>query len=127
MEGTGSVVWFEELVLGRSGEDRTDLRLDARLSAARADVPVLEDGLLLERPQQASWTGPAVLGDARYVGTRLVVAEDERAFDWLLGAAVDACRTDGVRLAAGGELLRVADGDPLRGRARLHGGRGTDA
>ena len=63
--------WVDELVLGRSTEDPAAVGFASELSIARDGVALLEDGLCLSPAFMAAWRGPAVLGDARYVGSRL--------------------------------------------------------
>ncbi len=61
--------WTDELVLGRSGEDPTDLALDSTWRLDVAGRPRWRDGLATG----PGWTGPAVLGTARYVAAEVAV------------------------------------------------------
>lgn len=108
---SASLHWCEELVLGRTGDAATDCVFH---TATRIDVdghPVLRDGLTSGAP---AWQGPAVLGDARYVGSRVMVnaADDQGAVHpqrwWPLAQR-------------GSFVRRVLSSDPLTGRAELAG------
>lgn len=131
--------WADELVLGRSGEDRTDLGFD---TSVRIDVdgrPVWRDGL----SNAAGWTGPAAFGTARYVGSTLrlgpagrpvpggtaapgpgavpepVGGESSGTGPVPVGPDPDPFDSGWLPLAAGGLLRRVLATDPTAGRARL--------
>jgi urease accessory protein len=60
--------WTEELVLGRHGEVSGEIEL--RLRVDLADRPLLRHRLAVGAP---GWEGPAVLGEERATGLRLVI------------------------------------------------------
>jgi len=64
------LVWREELVWGRHGEDGGDIGLDTRV---RLGERTLHRHELSVGPWAAAWDSPAVLGRARATGTLLVV------------------------------------------------------
>lgn len=64
------LVWREEVICGRHGEDSGDLTL---LTAVRLDGAPLFQQELTVGPKAPAWTGPAVLGGATAVGSLLVV------------------------------------------------------
>lgn len=100
--------WRDELVLGRSGEDASEVGLETALRVDHGDRPLLRDGIRSAH----GWLGPAVLGGARYVGAVHV-----------LGSIGHSVPTEPVRgwftLAGPGRSARVLDTDPARGRCRL--------
>jgi urease accessory protein len=65
-----ALVWREELVCGRHGEEPGDARL---LTSVRLDGRPLYAGDLAVGPSAPSWSGPAVLGGARVYGSVLYV------------------------------------------------------
>lgn len=89
LEAGASVVWREEVVLGRSGEATGSLL--QRLRVDRAGSPLLRNDLALGPAWPAS-RGPAGCGSARVFGTLLVVGAGARA--------VTVPREEGVRSAA---------------------------
>ena len=99
--------WVDELVLGRSGEDAATVSFAGELFVARSGSPLLEDGLALTPATSDVWRGPAILGHARFVGSRLRVGGS------------GAIASGWTALAGGGRLARVVDVDPLAGRRRL--------
>lgn len=110
LEAGASVVWREEVVLGREGEATGSLL--QRLRVDRAGGPLLRNELALG-PAWPGSQGPAGCGSARVVGTLLVVGAAARTL------AVP--RGDGVRSAA----CRLADDAVLvvalsESRERLH-------
>ncbi|HVX22677.1 MAG TPA: urease accessory protein UreD [Acidimicrobiales bacterium] len=72
MAGTATVVWREEVVLGRHGEEPGRLR--QRFRADLDGRPLLRHDLDLG-PGAAGWDGPAVLGGHRAVGFHLVAGD----------------------------------------------------
>lgn len=64
-----SVVWREELVLGRRDEDPG--RVESRIDATAGGKPLLRN-LLTVGPGTAGWDGPAVIGNAGAAGSLLV-------------------------------------------------------
>jgi len=68
IDGTGTVVWREELLLGRHGEQPG--RVHHRFRADVGGRPLLRHDLELG-PGARGWDGPAVLGGHRAVGFRL--------------------------------------------------------
>lgn len=66
LAGGGSVIWREEIVLGRSGERPGDLR--AGLDIVSERVPLLRQELAVG-PAASGYDGPAVAGHSRALGT----------------------------------------------------------
>jgi urease accessory protein len=104
LAGTGQVSLRDEVVLGRSGERASDTQLAATVMVRRDGRPLFVDGIDTSRP--GAW-GPAVLGDARYVGT---VVETAR---------IPAPGDGWIRLAHGGAVCRVLDHCVASGRQAL--------
>jgi urease accessory protein len=69
LEPGASVLWREELVLGRRGEKTG--RVESRIDATVGDRPLLRN-LLTVGPGTAGWDGPAVIGRAGAAGSLLV-------------------------------------------------------
>ena len=65
-----NLLWRDELVCGRHGEQPGDVKLATVL---RLDGRELFRHELAVGPNAPGWSGPAVLGDARAVGSRLMV------------------------------------------------------
>jgi urease accessory protein len=65
-----SLVWREELVCGRHGEQPGDARLDTTVRYAGGTLMRQEVAV---GPRAAGWDGPAVLGGGRATGSLLVV------------------------------------------------------
>lgn len=110
LTGSGTVHWSDEVVLGRSGEDAETVEFVSHMRVMRNGAVEFEDGLALEPAGADVWRGPAVLGRARYLGTRIDLGEASSLADhndcWMT-------------LSGGGHLLRVIDADPLVGRHRF--------
>ncbi len=98
-----SVLWCDEVLLGRTGEDHRAARLTTRTSFDREGEPVVRDGL---RTHAAGAFGAAVLGHARYLATIVELGGDVLA----------ATDPPAMELAAGGRMFRVAA--PTAGAAR---------
>jgi urease accessory protein len=100
----GTLVWRDELVCGRHGEDPGD---------ARADITVRHAGATLYRhelaigPAAPGWSGAAVLGGGRAVGSVLMVGSDLPA-PGIPGedAAIMALAGPGVVAMAAGRDIR---------------------
>lgn len=114
--------WTDELVLGRSGENRCDLRLDTSVRIDRDGRPAWRDGL----STGGGWTGPAVLGTARYVATTVRLDPSEATvpvgtvdLPSVPGPDPDPFDSGWLPLAGGGALRRVLAADPAAGRATL--------
>lgn len=112
LDGDAALDWTDELVLGRTGEDLGTIALVTELGIIVDGRPLLEDGMELRPSEASSWMGPAVLDDARYVGTRIlrgvaptIDTDDERRM-W-------------TELAGGGHLGRVVCQDPVTGRRQV--------
>lgn len=71
LEEDASLVWREELVCGRHGEEPGDARLESTVRHAGRTI-VRQD--LAVGPRAAGWSGPAVLGGGRATGTLLAVS-----------------------------------------------------
>jgi urease accessory protein len=70
LEAGARLLWREELVCGRHGEQPGDLRLAI---AVRLDGSPLLRQELAVGPSAPGWSGPAVLGGARTAGSLLLV------------------------------------------------------
>ena len=66
MAAGATLLWRDELILGRSGEDVTSVGLQSVLRVERDSRPVLHDGVSTETDGAL---GPASIGGARYLGT----------------------------------------------------------
>ena len=118
--GHGSILWWsDELVLGRTNDDLDTITLDAQCTVQRGQVVVFDDGLHLHPREAESWQGPAVLGDARYLGTllRFNDANDAIAANDAPAASPHQCGS--TALAFGGTLTRIVAADPLLGRRQF--------
>jgi urease accessory protein len=121
MAATAGVLWHEELLLGRHGEEPGRLR-----QRLRADVdgrPLLRHDLALG-PGVPDWDGPAVLGDHRAVGLRLLAGAryleadpDRPAADGRRADLGDGWAT--MALAGPGRLTTALAPDLRTLRARL--------
>jgi len=67
---SASLVWREEIVCGRHGEDPGDLTVSTRVR--RDDSPLFAQDLAVG-PRAPAWAGPAGLGGARTAGSLLMV------------------------------------------------------
>ena len=109
----GTLVWRDELVCGRHGEDPGDARTDVAVRRAGATLYRHE---LAVGPAAPGWSGAAVLGSGRAVGSlvligtdppRAAIADDDAAIMPLAGPGV-------VAMAVGADIRRVrAVLDPL--------------
>jgi urease accessory protein len=95
--------WQDELIFGRTGELASSVRVKTRLHADLEGRPLLRDALDTTRPGSH---GPAVLGDARYLGTLATLGHRNT---W----------SDSFQLAGEGSLRRVVSSDIAYGRAAL--------
>lgn len=106
VDASGQVCWVDEVVLGRTAETPAAVALYSTLYAHVDSLAVLRDGLDTTRP---GWNGPAVAGDARYLGS--VIG---------LGRYLDAPLPRGTFALAGpGVLFRHLDRDTVAGRCSL--------
>jgi urease accessory protein len=96
------VVWTDELVLGRTGDDPATVGVDTAVRADRAGRPLLRDGL----SSGPAWRGPAVVGTAAYIGAVHVLGQRIDGPDWW-------------PLHGPGATTRVLADDVVRGRAEL--------
>jgi urease accessory protein len=80
LDGTARLHWREELVCGRHGESGGDLTL--AMTIRRSGQPLFRHDLTVG-PRAPWFSSPAVLGDARCVGTLVVV--DATAFQPRVG------------------------------------------
>ena len=110
LDDGGTLDWTDEVVLGRSGEQLDAVGYVASMCVRTELVARFEDGLALSPATARIWRGPAVLGDGRYLGSRLLIEG---------GAAGAATPAGWTPLAAGGRLARVVHADPLVGRQLL--------
>ena len=83
LAGDASLVWREEVVLGRVGEAPGALRASVRI--VRDRLPVLVHGLDTTRP---GWDGPAVTAGHRVVGLAAAVGAPGLAGSALAGSAL---------------------------------------
>ena len=103
--------WLDEVVLGRTGESPTNLRVASEMHVDGPGGPLLRDGLDTGAPGAH---GPAVLGPSvRFVGARHAWGRRAPA-----GAAGSVVRFE---LAGEGTMWRVATADVAAGRAALAG------
>ncbi|TMR10852.1 urease accessory protein UreD [Nonomuraea turkmeniaca] len=110
LEPDASVLWREEIVFGRYGEEPG--RCHARFDATCAGRPLIRQEFTVGDP--ALDTSPAVFGAARCVGTTFLTA-----------TAKEALVADGVAvlpLAASGTLVSALAGDAVELRSRLKWG-----
>lgn len=120
-----SLVWRDELVLGRHGE--APGHMSTRVSVDRQGVALVRHGLRVG-PGAPGWDGPAVLGDARATGTVVVVRPGLAAATTTLcrDAAVLAVADDATVISAvapdAAELRNRLD----RGLAGLAAGRAAE-
>lgn len=104
----GRLVWRDELICGRHGEDPGDLR--SELDVRYAGRPLLAHDLAIG-PRAPGWAGPAVLGGARAVGSLLVVGGP--------GPAATSGDSATMPLAGPGTLTVALADDPADLRKRL--------
>lgn len=100
LAATASVLWREEVMLGRAGEPPG--MLDAELRVVRAGTPLLHQQLQLDGTNPAVHGAPSLLGDARAVGSLL--AAGPGVPDHLACDADPALRGAVLELEAGGRL-----------------------
>ncbi|XVU23254.1 urease accessory protein UreD [Actinoplanes sp. CA-054009] len=128
--GGGRLLWRDDLVCGRHGEDPGDVRTETTIRYAgrtlyRHDLSV--------GPSAPGWSGAAVLGGGRAVGTVVSTAEmgaaqvDAAAVD---AAAVDAAAVDTAAVDTAGLARGPLGGDafvmPLAGPGSLATAVGSD-
>ena len=82
---------------------------------ACSGAPLLDDGLVLEPVTAEVWRGPALLGDARYLGSQLLVGSADREADRAGGNPPPG----GPRSPVAGGLPECSMPTPLVGRRRL--------
>jgi urease accessory protein len=97
------LVWREELVCGRYGEAPGDIRLSTLVHHGGR---VLYQHELAVGPSAPGWDGPAVLGDARAIGSVLLVNRPVPAEAGSTGATVLPLAGPGVLLCAIGRDVR---------------------
>lgn len=100
LAATASVLWREEVVLGRTGEPPG--MLDAELRVVRAGAPLLHQQLHLTGDDPAAHGAPSLLGNARAVGSLLVAGPDIP--EHLVRDAGPTLRGAVLELEAGGRL-----------------------
>ncbi|GID65871.1 urease accessory protein UreD [Actinoplanes cyaneus] len=104
VETGGSLLWRDDLVCGRHGEDSGDFVAD---TLVRYGGSTLYRHELAVGPRAAGWSGPAILGGARAVGT-VVTAGPESMVPGAAGP--DAA----VMPLAGPGMLATATGADIR-------------
>lgn len=72
LAASASIVWREEVILGRSLRDEGPGSLDAELRVIRAGAPVLHQQLMLDGSGSRLHGAPSLLAGARAVGSLLV-------------------------------------------------------
>ncbi len=103
MEAGGSLLWRDDLVCGRHGEDSGDFVADTLI---RYDGSTLYRHELSVGPRAAGWSGPAILGDARAVGTVVTAGH--------VLAETEAGPNAAVMPLAGAGMLATAIGADIR-------------
>lgn len=112
---TASVLWREEVILGRTGEPPG--ALDAELRVVRAGVPLLHQQLQLDGRDPSVHGAPSLLGGARAVGSLLVAGPDVP--EHLVREADDVLRGAVLELEAGGRLATATATSAARLRTWL--------
>lgn len=115
LAATASVLWREEVILGRTGEPPGTL--DAELRVVRAGVPLLHQQLQLDGHDPSVHGAPSLLGGARAVGSLLVAGPDVP--EHLVREADGALRGAVLELEAGGRLASATSTSAARLRAWL--------
>ncbi len=100
LAATASLLWREEVILGRTGE--APGQLDAELRVVRAAAPLLHQQLQLSGSDPSIHGAPSLLGGARAVGSLLVAGPDVP--EHLVREASDDLRGAVLELEAGGRL-----------------------
>ncbi len=113
LSGTARVLWRDELIIGRHGEQPGTWR--SRLSVERDGTPILRHGIHIGE-DAPGWAGPAVADGNRCIGTLLAVGYE-------LSAPRDVCGARGrlFQLAAGGVLVTAMTADAIELRSFLDG------
>ncbi len=113
----GTLIWRDDLVCGRHGENSGNVRTRTTIRYAGT---MLHRHDLAAGPAAPGWSGPAVLGDARAVGTLLIAGADRPAPGLLDGGAVMPLTGPGVLATAVGADIRAVRRalDPLTAPAR---------
>ncbi len=102
LAATASVVWREEVILGRSRGAEGPGELDAELRIVRAGAPLLHQQLSLDGSGAATHGAASLLAGARAVGSLLVAGPD--APEHFAQAAEAGLRGAVLELEAGGRL-----------------------
>jgi urease accessory protein len=89
----GTLIWRDDLVLGRHGEDSGDVRTTTTIRYAGA---TLHRHDLSAGPAAPGWAGPAVLGGGRAFGTLVIAGPDRPPAGRLDGGAVMPLAGPGV-------------------------------
>jgi urease accessory protein len=115
--GGGTLIWRDDLVCGRHGEPSGDVRTTTTIRYAGT---TLHRHDLAVGPAAPGWSGPAVLGDARAVGTLLIAGADLPDAGLLDGGAIMPLTGPGVlAIAVGPDIRGVRRAlDPLTAPAR---------
>jgi urease accessory protein len=108
--GGGALIWRDELVCGRHGEEPGDARTDIALWHAGTTLFRHE---LAVGPRAPGWCGPAVLGSGRAVGSVVMIGTDPPA---ITSAGEEAAI---MPLAGPGFVAMVVGTDIRRVRAVL--------
>jgi urease accessory protein len=114
LEPGASVVWREELVLGRRDEEPG--RVESRIDATAGGRPLLRN-LLTVGPGAAGWDGPAVIGKAGAAGSLLVSGPHLPAGPFPAGALGSSAAI--LDLAGPGLLVSALGSDSMGLRALL--------
>ncbi|GLY06231.1 urease accessory protein UreD [Actinoplanes sp. NBRC 101535] len=118
VEAGGTVLWRDDLVCGRHGEDSGDVHTDVIIGYAGTTVYRHE---LTAGPRAPGWSGAAVLGEGRAVGTIVVAGPGVSATAGVMGADAAVMPLAGpayLVTAVGADSRRVKDAlDPYCSRA----------
>jgi urease accessory protein len=126
----GRLVWRDELVCGRHGEHSGDVRIDATIRYAGTALYRHE---LSVGPSAPGWSGAAVLGPGRAIGSLVVAGPDLPAVRPITGGAVMPLAGPGIlATAVAADIRQVRQAldpltdQPLPADERLHVGAGNE-
>ena len=113
-----AVIWRDEVVLGRHGEESGSLLQRLRVEVDARPVLCTEVGL---GPLWAGWDGPCGVGPARCVGSLLVLGRDSSRLRSVVGAigSQTDLRAAVFDLDGGGVLVSVLSENPRAARSFL--------
>ncbi|HEU4347362.1 MAG TPA: urease accessory protein UreD, partial [Actinoplanes sp.] len=117
-----TLIWRDDLVCGRHGEDSGDVRTDTTIRYADRTLYRHE---LAVGPAAPGWAGPAVLGGGRAVGSVVLAGPDlpMPAPPGAMAAVMPLAGPGVLAIAVGADIRPVrAALDPLCGRETARGG-----